>query len=148
MRYRTRSDANQKEIDKALRDAGASVLVLGNVGKGCPDRLVGFRGVNYLMETKNPASSKKYSIAARANLMRTPDQTKFHNEWRGGRVITVFTPGEALVAIGVDPRLLPLDDQLRALLGAGEKIRAIKLCRESAHIGLREAKDYVEALGA
>lgn len=100
MRYRTRSDANQKEIDEALRAVGASVVVLGNVGKGCPDRAVGYRGHTYLLETKNGARLKKYSIAQRENLMRTPDQDKFHAEWRGGPIAVVFTVDEALKAIG------------------------------------------------
>lgn len=100
MRRRTRADTNQKDIDKELRAAGASVLPLGDVGKGCPDRLVGYKGKNFLIETKNRDSLKKCSIAQRENLMRTPDQTKFHAEWKG-QVATAFTPDEALRVIGV-----------------------------------------------
>lgn len=100
MRYRTRSDANQKAIDAALRKAGASVVVMGNVSKGCGDRLVGFRGVNYLIETKNRATEKHHSIASRENMMRTPAQTKFHLEWEG-QIEVAYTPEEALKIIGV-----------------------------------------------
>jgi Holliday junction resolvase len=100
MRYRTRVDANQKEVDIALRAAGASVVSLGDVGHGCPDRLVGYKGETYLIETKNRAREKSQSVAARANMMRTPDQTKFHESWRGRPVIVAYTPDEALRAIG------------------------------------------------
>lgn len=100
MRYRTRVDANQKEIDVALRGVGASVVSLGNVGRGCPDRLVGFKGETYLIETKNRAREKSQSVAARANMMRTPDQVKFHASWRGRPVIVAYKSDEALRAIG------------------------------------------------
>lgn len=100
MRFRTRSDANQKDIDIALRGVGASVVSLGNVGRGCPDRLVGFANETYLIETKNRAREKSQSIAARANMMRTPDQVKFHESWRGRPIIVAYTPDEALRAIG------------------------------------------------
>lgn len=100
MRFRTRVDANQKEIDIALRAVGASVVSLGDVGRGCPDRLVGFKGETYLIETKNRAREKSQSIASRANMMRTPDQTKFHATWRGRPIIVAYTSDEALKAIG------------------------------------------------
>lgn len=99
MRYRTRADANQKEIDKALRGIGATVVSLGNIGKGCGDILVGFRGTNFLIETKNRASENKYSIKQRENGMRTPDQTKFHAEWQG-QIDTAYTIEDALRIIG------------------------------------------------
>jgi large subunit ribosomal protein L7/L12 len=35
---------------------------------------------------------------------------------------------------------------VRALLADGQKIQAIKLVREITDLGLKEAKDYVEAL--
>jgi hypothetical protein len=48
-----RVDANQPEIVAALRKAGAQVIDLHEVGRGCPDILVAFRGVLYLMEIKS-----------------------------------------------------------------------------------------------
>ena len=36
--------------------------------------------------------------------------------------------------------------QVRALLTAGRKIEAIKLAREATRLGLRQAKDLVEAM--
>lgn len=50
----SRVDANQFEIVDALRTIGASVQHLHQVGGGCPDLLVGFRGRNVLLEVKVP----------------------------------------------------------------------------------------------
>lgn len=69
-------DLNQMEITATLRKLGATVQSLATVGYGCPDLLVGFNGVNYLMEIKNgdqvPSAQKL-----------TPDQIKWHSEWCG-----------------------------------------------------------------
>lgn len=73
-------DANQAAITKALRDMGATVQPLHQVGKGCPDLLVGWKSKNLLMEVKDgakPPSAQKL----------TPDQVKWHNEWRGQKVV-------------------------------------------------------------
>ncbi len=42
----------------------------------------------------------------------------------------------------------PVDDEVRRLLAAGRKINAIKFVREKNGMGLKEAKDYVEAIEA
>jgi hypothetical protein len=71
-----RVDANQKSIVAALRDLGATILILSNVGKGCPDICVGWRGFNYLFEIKDgskPPSARKLTEAEQA----------FHLMWRG-----------------------------------------------------------------
>ena len=49
-----RRDANQAEIVKALESVGASVLDLADVGRGCPDLLVGYAGREWLIEVKMP----------------------------------------------------------------------------------------------
>ncbi|MDP5277550.1 ribosomal protein L7/L12 [Sphingomonas sp. DG1-23] len=36
--------------------------------------------------------------------------------------------------------------EVRALLAAGRKIEAIKLARDAAHLGLKQAKDLVESM--
>ena len=48
-----RVDANQPVIVAALRAIGATVQHLHAVGQGCPDILVGYDGVNFLMEIKD-----------------------------------------------------------------------------------------------
>ena len=75
-----RTDANQKELVKAIRKLGASVQDLSQVGKGCPDILVGYKGVNYLFEIKNPdmPPSKR---------RLTPDEMKFFEDWKGEMTI-------------------------------------------------------------
>lgn len=66
-------DANQSEIVAALRAAGATVQHLHEVGRGCPDILVGFRGQNYLFEIKNPFRPWRFTHLEQAWL----------NDWRG-----------------------------------------------------------------
>ena len=83
-----RTDANQASILATLRQVGATVVDLSAVGKGCPDLLVGHRGVTYLLEVK-----------ARKG-RTTPDQDVFYAWWRGGPVHIVRTADEALSAIG------------------------------------------------
>lgn len=94
MRRAAKVDANQPQIVAALRDVGASVQPLHAVGKGCPDLLVGFRGVNHLLEVKDgslPPSARKLTEA----------QEEWHPSWRGNAVV-VKSVDEALEAIGVD----------------------------------------------
>lgn len=81
-------DANQNEIVEFLRKQGATVQILSSVGKGCPDILVGFKGKNLLMEIKDGLKS-----ASQTKL--TPDQVKWHSEWRGD-VDVVFTVYDVL----------------------------------------------------
>lgn len=82
-----RVDANQAEIVADLRKVGASVLLLHEVGFGCPDLLVGFRGVNYLIEIKSEDG------------MLNRAQIVFHSCWRG-QVAVARTSEEALRIIG------------------------------------------------
>ena len=84
---KAKTDNNQKEIVKALRDIGASVETTHAVGKGFPDLVVGFRGQNFLIEVKG----------AKGKL--TDDQYEWHNEWRGSADI-VRSKEQALKAIG------------------------------------------------
>ena len=93
MRRAAKVDDNQAEIVKALRKIGCSVQVLSSVGEGCPDLLVGYRGVNYLLEVKDgskPPSHRKL----------TPDQISWHGRWRG-KVSVVGSVDEAIMAVWV-----------------------------------------------
>jgi len=47
-----RADDNQRELVDFMRAVGCSVLILSQVGNGCPDLLVGWKGQNYLFEVK------------------------------------------------------------------------------------------------
>lgn len=71
-----RVDENQKEIVAAARGMGASVLILSDMGRGCPDLMVGMFCRNFLWEVKNgkrPPSGQK---------LTEPEQ-KFFDGWKG-----------------------------------------------------------------
>jgi Holliday junction resolvase len=88
MRRHFKVDLNHREIVAALRDVGASVYSLSTVGGGVPDLLVGYKGVNYLLEIKSGAGTF------------TPDQIRFSTLYRGAFVV-VRSIGEAYDAIGI-----------------------------------------------
>lgn len=81
MRRAARVDVNQPEIVAELRERGASVELLHAIGKGCPDLLVGYRGVNLLAEVKD--GRKRWKL--------TPDQLVWHDEWAGSVVVLECT---------------------------------------------------------
>ena len=84
-----RVDANQAEIVAALRKAGCSVCDLHEVGKGCPDIVVGRGSANYLLEVK--------TIRGRM----TDDEADWHLMWLG-QVDVVRSPEAALRAVGLE----------------------------------------------
>ena len=88
MRRAARTDSNQRPIVQALRDIFGPdcVFDLSAVGQGCPDLMVGVRGVNLLMEIKTDKGKL------------TTDQVIFHKSWPGS-VVVVRTLQEALDAI-------------------------------------------------
>lgn len=86
-------DKNHGEIVNALRKAGATVQSLAGVGDGCPDLLVGYRGVNYLIEVKDGSK-----IPSKQKL--TADQIKWHLLW-GGMVKIAKNVEEAFEIIGI-----------------------------------------------
>ena len=54
-RKRARTDSNQTEIAQTFRDMGATVAFTHTIGGGFPDLVIGFRGVNLLIEIKDGA---------------------------------------------------------------------------------------------
>jgi hypothetical protein len=69
-----RVDANHATIVAVLRDAGALVLSLAPMGRGCPDLLVAHHGRLFLAEVKDGSKSP-----SRQRL--TPDEARFHALW-------------------------------------------------------------------
>lgn len=88
MRRRARIDANQPEIVKALRAAGATVLHLHSVGHGCPDLCVGWRARNFLFEIKDPSKPPNQRKLS-------DDEKAVHLSWRG-QIAIVETAEEAI----------------------------------------------------
>lgn len=92
MRKRAATDRNQSVIVNALRRVGCTVYCTHQLGDGFPDIVVGFRGVNYLLEIKDghkPPSAQRL----------TPDERKFHEAWQGS-VTVVNSIDAALHAVG------------------------------------------------
>lgn len=87
----SRVDDNQKALVKQLRKIGCSVLHTHTIGHGAPDIIVGFRGINYLCEVKDP---KKYP----SQRQLTSDELEFHNEWKG-QIMILETIDDFLNAI-------------------------------------------------
>jgi hypothetical protein len=83
-----RVDANQKEITETFRKLGATVQIISEIGKGCPDLILGAFGKNYLIEVKDgakPLSSQKL----------TPHEIGFFDKWRG-QVCIIRSKEEAI----------------------------------------------------
>lgn len=89
-RRAARIDENQPAIVKALEAAGALVLSLAAVGKGCADLLVYRAGRFYLLEVKNPLKLQGKKVYL------TPDQVEWHAKWP---VTVVETIDQALATI-------------------------------------------------
>lgn len=97
IRRRARIDASQTAIVAELRRIGATVQSIATVGNGCPDLVVGWAGANYLIECKSERARAKKT----GKIMRADEQHEnWQDTWRG-QVATVYTPHEALQAIGV-----------------------------------------------
>lgn len=91
MRRAAKVDANQPEITGALRRIGASVQPIHTVGKGCPDLLVGYLGLNIVLELKDSEKPK-----SKQNL--TEDELEWHREWKG-QVAIVNSPEVAVAYV-------------------------------------------------
>ena len=90
-----RIDTNHKEIVKALREAGATVVSLASMKHGCPDLLVGYAGETLLMEIKRDSKSRF-----------TPDQLDFMGKWKGGAISRVDSVEAAIRALGITRKVL------------------------------------------
>jgi hypothetical protein len=72
-----RTDANQKHIVEMVRKLpGASITSTHIIGKGFPDLVIGYKGINYLIELKDGAKPKSQKKL-------TPDEVEFHLKWNG-----------------------------------------------------------------
>lgn len=85
-------DANHNAIVDAFKDGGASVVDLAAVGSGVPDLLVGYRGVDFLCEVKDPENAAE-NRNRRDRLSR--GQLDWCLEWRGRTVVVACSPTDA-----------------------------------------------------
>ena len=90
-----RIDTNHREIVKALRDAGATVVSLAAMKHGCPDLLVGYAGLTLLMEIKRDSKARF-----------TADQLDFMSKWKGGAISRVDSVDAAIRALGIIKKVL------------------------------------------
>ncbi len=83
-----RVDANQPEIVKTLRQLGGTVQILSDVGKGCPDIILGIFNHNWLIEIKDgqkPPSGQRL----------TEHEQRFFDSWKG-QVCVIKSVDEAI----------------------------------------------------
>lgn len=92
MRRAARTDKNQDEIVRTLRQMGVSVEIIGKP----VDLLVWFRGETSLMEVKNPSRTSEQPQSR-----WTKDQVEFIARWPG-KVHVVQSVGEAVEALMPD----------------------------------------------
>ena len=71
---------------------GASVVSLAQLGNGVPDLLVGYRQHIYLIEVKDGDKSP-------SKQQLTPDEKRFHEEWRGGNLLIIKSVDEAIALL-------------------------------------------------
>jgi len=88
-RLHGRLDYDHVAIVLALREVGASVQSLADVGRGCPDLLVGWHGTNILMEIKSQGGHL------------TPAEKDWHANWKV-YVQVVHSVGDALRVLGIE----------------------------------------------
>lgn len=94
-------DQSEPAIIKALEAAGATVWQLS--GKDIPDLLVGYKGQTFLLEAKTRGleyTDKRNGKTYRRDGALREGQKEFFASWTGGPAREVFTPEEALMAIG------------------------------------------------
>lgn len=60
----------------------------------------------------------------------------------------VFLALHDLAANPTNDKRVEMDNAIRKLYASGSKVEAIKFCRQETGWGLKEAKDYCDALGA
>ncbi len=83
-------DANQKELVKIAREMGASVQSLASVGHGCPDLVIGYKGVNLLVEVKDGSKSPSHRAL-------TIDEKTWHLNWRGN--VKVISSNDEMIQL-------------------------------------------------
>ena len=84
MRRAARADINQPDIVKALRRGGASIWHTHTIGRGGPDIVIGYCGVNVLAEIKRD-EREPLTLA----------EAQFHATWQG-HIVTICNERDAV----------------------------------------------------
>ena len=100
MRRNGRIDANQPAVVAYLRKLGMSVCILSPMGNGIPDLLVGWRGLNVLLELKDGAKPPSAQEL-------TGDERDWHAKWAGQLATVNSAEDAARVVIAEWERLRP-----------------------------------------
>lgn len=93
-RYGVKRDANELEIVKALLKLGCTVMRADQV-----DLIVGYKGINYLMEVKNPKNKPKKATSLTKYYI-APHQQSLQDTWQG-QIAVIETLEQALEVIGI-----------------------------------------------
>lgn len=94
-------DKAEPDIIDALRKVGATVWQVS--GKDIPDLLVGYKGQTFLLEVKTRGleyTDKRNGRTYKRDGALRDGQKEFFASWTGGPAREVFTPEEALMAVG------------------------------------------------
>lgn len=92
--HKGRVDQNHAAIMQALRDNAMECVSIASVGGGCPDILVGFRGLNVALEVKTDHKAPL-----------TAGEQGFRDTWPGQYAI-VTTGEEAVDAVLIHAKLI------------------------------------------
>lgn len=84
-----RVDANQRDCVNTWRSAGFSVWLTTSLGNGAPDCVVGRNGWTIPVEIKDGRKPPSAQVL-------TPDEERFHAEWRGGKILIINNALEGL----------------------------------------------------
>ena len=82
-KYYGKPDSNQSDIILALREHGATVIIVSRVPHFV-DLVVGYKGQTYLLEVKEEGKNLR------------AEQKEFFDNWNGGSMEMVHTVQEAL----------------------------------------------------
>jgi hypothetical protein len=69
-------DNNQEQLVKQMRRIPGLKVKHTHIVKGFVDVVIGYQGINYLLEIKDPGKPP-------SKRKLTDDEQKFHNEWTG-----------------------------------------------------------------
>lgn len=88
-RYAAQTDRNHKDVIRWFLELGCTVVDLSKVGGGCPDLLVGVRGHERLVETKDPKRKP-------SERKLRPNQSEFFETWAGSKPAKVETHDDVI----------------------------------------------------